>query len=287
MATFYGFRLARIYPLHLVILLAYLSVPAALALFSRGGLPEEGFDPEYWVASLLLIQNWGMFEELRWNIPAWSISTEWFAYLVFPLLVLAITRRLRTTGATLAMLGGLLVLLGGVTWWTGGGLGGDIPRFGLLRCVIEFSIGICIHRVCALHGGAPRAGSACAVGAVLCLGSVAFLPDYLFAPLGFVLLIFHLLDNHGGLAQLLENRFLEWLGLISYSTYLSHYLIKVWVKFVMLERGFPDGLPFLAYILATFAASVVLFHLVEKPGQRWGRALVLAGVQPVGRLRRP
>ncbi|NKE44029.1 acyltransferase [Roseomonas frigidaquae] len=285
--TFYGFRLARIYPLHLFMLLAYLSVPAALVLFSRSGLPEAGFDPEYYVASLLLIQNWGMFDELRWNIPAWSISTEWFAYLVFPLLVLAITRRLRTAGATLALLGGLLLLLGGVTWWQGGGLGSDIPRFGLLRCVIEFGIGMCIHRVCALRGGAPAAGPAFALGALLCLGSVAFVADYLLAPLGFVLLIFHLLDGRNGLARLLENRGLEWLGLVSYSTYLSHYLIKVWVKFLLEGRGFPEGLPLLAYLLATLAASALLFHLVEKPGQRWGRALVLAAGQPVGRLRRP
>jgi peptidoglycan/LPS O-acetylase OafA/YrhL len=36
----------------------------------------------------LLIQNWGLTGALSWNHPAWSISTEFAAYLVFPALVL-------------------------------------------------------------------------------------------------------------------------------------------------------------------------------------------------------
>jgi len=39
---------------------------------------------------VLLLQNWGFTEHLTWNDPAWSISCELGAYLLFQLLALAI-----------------------------------------------------------------------------------------------------------------------------------------------------------------------------------------------------
>ena len=42
----------------------------------------------YFVQSLFLVQNLGLTSELSWNVPAWSISTEMFAYLTFPVIVL-------------------------------------------------------------------------------------------------------------------------------------------------------------------------------------------------------
>jgi peptidoglycan/LPS O-acetylase OafA/YrhL len=35
---------------------------------------------------LTLLQAWGVTRSPGWNVPSWSISAEWFAYLLFPLL---------------------------------------------------------------------------------------------------------------------------------------------------------------------------------------------------------
>src|SRR5207253_1604119 len=80
---FFVARFARIYPLHAFMMAVLLLNPLA-QLFSRAGLDDARYDPSYFFLSLLMIQNWGFTGHLAWNIPAWSISTEWFAYFLFP-----------------------------------------------------------------------------------------------------------------------------------------------------------------------------------------------------------
>ena len=78
-------RFARIYPLHLLILGGFALYAGGAILFGSATL--AGQDPGYFLASLFLVQNWGFTDALRWNVPAWSISTEALAYLLFPVLV--------------------------------------------------------------------------------------------------------------------------------------------------------------------------------------------------------
>lgn len=89
-ARFLQKRVARIWPLHGV-MLAF-AVALALALWATGRS-----DPAFPFAELplhvLLVQNWGVTDALRWNDPAWSISCELAAYLLFPLLILTIDWR--------------------------------------------------------------------------------------------------------------------------------------------------------------------------------------------------
>ena len=83
-APFLWRRLARIWPLHLFILALF--IPLALLLRADGGHMLHypfGELPLH----VLLMQNWGMTQEIAWNQPAWSISTELAAYLLFPLTV--------------------------------------------------------------------------------------------------------------------------------------------------------------------------------------------------------
>lgn len=280
---FYGLRLARIYPLHLVVLLLFLSVPLAILLFSSQG-QAEGYDAGYYLLSLALVQNWGFAEPLRWNVPAWSISTEFFAYLFFPLLAWAATRWLRGLAAALATIALLLLALGVLFAQFGeGSLGGAIERLGLPRCLLEFAIGIALHRAWLARRGRPRwETEAASLLAVLCFAGAALglAPDYVLLPAGCCALIHALLDDRALLAWALRGRLLQWLGLVSYSTYLVHYLVKAWVKFLLINPALPGWLPLPAYVAATLLASWILFHLVELPGQRWGRALVLGRRAP-------
>lgn len=83
---FVRLRFARIYPVHLFMLLV---VTLQLWLW-------RGFDPLSdtvcaFVANITLTQAWGTLAGAAYNQPAWTISAEWFAYLLFP--VLALTSR--------------------------------------------------------------------------------------------------------------------------------------------------------------------------------------------------
>ena len=73
-------RLLRIYPLHLVTLLAVL-------VLMRFELPGDGL----WILglNLTLTHAWGLTDQFIFNAPSWSISAEFAAYLVFPFMVLA------------------------------------------------------------------------------------------------------------------------------------------------------------------------------------------------------
>src|SRR3546814_19100256 len=62
----------------------------------------------------LLVQDWGLTDALAWNDPAWSISAEFAAYLLFPLLARAIDWRRVPTPALIAAIAAFLTILGGV-----------------------------------------------------------------------------------------------------------------------------------------------------------------------------
>lgn len=263
-------RLARIWPLHAVMSALYLLVPASVLLLSAMGDPGPRFQPGYYVASLFLVHNWGWFEEIGWNVPSWSISTEWAAYLLFPLVV-PVLLHLRTTAARLAA---ILFLLGGIGLLfdaTGTvSLGDDIPRLGLARCLLEFTIGAIL---CQLYQDRVTGNRALLLGAsaLLTLAYGAGLaPDWAVMPAAFACLILALTTGRN---RLLGGRTLAWLGEISYSTYLAHYFIKDWTKLLLVRPGIPEWVVFSAYLGATLVASVVLYRWIEKPGQKWMKQL--------------
>ena len=76
---FLGKRLGRVYPL-------YIALTAAVAVLSYAGIGTVNPpSPVDLASNVLLIQAWGIADSI--DVPAWSISTEFAAYLLFPLLV--------------------------------------------------------------------------------------------------------------------------------------------------------------------------------------------------------
>jgi len=89
---FLGFRFARIYPVHLFTI-GFLALPLVLAIALGESLSHpENFSVEDLVRNLLLIHAWTTATLLNWNYPSWSISAEWFAYLLFPVVAFVIVR---------------------------------------------------------------------------------------------------------------------------------------------------------------------------------------------------
>lgn len=274
---FLGLRIARIYPLHILMLSLFVLNPVAISLLSRQGSFGYRYDPGYFWLSLGLIQNWGFTSDIAWNIPAWSISTEWFAYLVFPAIIW-ITYRISinaTRSFWLWVL--LLVILGIIVHSLGTGLGGNIQHFGLVRCVLEFWTGICLFYFWRQHRLKYSVeGDIAALLSTLCYCAFIWLhiPDYVAFPIGFSLLIYALSRDSWILGRLLELRVLIHIGEISYSTYLVHYFIKDWVKFLAVRPGVPAGLAFTIYIVVTGIMSLILYRFIEVPGRRYVRSLV-------------
>jgi peptidoglycan/LPS O-acetylase OafA/YrhL len=275
-------RLARIYPLHLLTLGFYVLVVVALLTISENRRIPAWLSQETFFLNLFLIQNWGFHDGIFWNTPAWSISAEFFAYLVFPFILLKgkLNKRSMLT-LMLLCLAAVVVLRMAAYWLQVDDMNQRIGRYGLFRCVFEFFMG-CIAAECwlrrqssALAGSLPRAPVLLFAALLLWL---AFLytdwHQVWFFPLIWFCVISAVSAASRGPLLLLYWPPLVYLGQISYSTYLSHVPVFHVIRFSPL--GEIDVFP--AWLLATYlggvlVSSVLLYHLVERPGQRWMMAL--------------
>lgn len=258
-------RIARIWPLHLVTLAG--AVALALVLRATGRNDPQFVFPEL-PLHVLLLQNWGFTDQLSWNDPAWSISAEFGAYLLFPLLVMAVDWRRLPSPALLAiacaLLLGLHLAMGAPT------LGTDIPRFGLLRCLVEFTTG---SIVCALwlrwRGPRTPLYVALAIAALTALWIIGT-PETLIVPSLFAAMLLLLALTAGRPHNPFEPRTIHYLGEISYATYLSHFILwKAFKLAFVSDAAAVSPLQIAAYLGLVLLASIALYHLIERPAQRW------------------
>ena len=218
--------------------------------------------------------------QLSWNDPAWSISLEFLAYLLFPLLFPVLWRR-GPVGK--AGIGGLVLLaLGWLAYRTGDYFNQWKGAYAILRCLPEFLSGTLLYS--AYQGGvfAPVLATDTALAAVmLLLGALLHLaaPDIGIIAL-FPLLILTAVRNRGRFAPLLNSAPLLWLGDISYSLYLLHWFVLfVTTEAVRLLPGIDLAkLPLdtsLLLMAAMIAVSLLLatlsFRFIEVTGRRWLR----------------
>ncbi|MDB5696640.1 MAG: acyltransferase [Sphingomonas bacterium] len=260
---FWQKRIARIWPLHLTMLA--LAIALAMAMELRG-TPDPAFPWRELPLHLLLLQQWGTTTALHWNDPAWSISAEWAAYLLFPLLIRCVDWRRWSTPALIAAAAVVLTVLPLVMGW--GSLGQGIPRFGLLRCLVEFTTGTILAALYQ-RGGSVRLPAA--IGATLLAAAVLGAAETLVIPAAFAALLLALARAK---ARPLASRPLHWLGEISYATYLSHFLLWKLVK-LLLPAGPAPTAAIVGYVLLVLAASHLLYRYLELPAQAWLNARAL------------
>ena len=123
---FLVFRFARLWPLHIVTLGLLVSLESAK--FALDGPFTEMLPPAFagrnhpqWLPlHVFLLQAFTQEDYDTWNVPSWSISCEWFAYMLFPLLVSVIRRASSGLRATLM----LACYLGLLAVWAGAVLKG-------------------------------------------------------------------------------------------------------------------------------------------------------------------
>ncbi|KFC18675.1 acyltransferase family protein [Chryseobacterium sp. FH1] len=72
-------RFAKIYPMHVIsfIIVAIMLYVGKYFFHQK----ELKLFPELIPSILLMIHSWGINDDYSWNVPSWSISSEWFAYL--------------------------------------------------------------------------------------------------------------------------------------------------------------------------------------------------------------
>lgn len=265
---FWWKRFARIWPLHGAILAAMAAFAVLLLATGRdaGAYPFAELP-----LHVLLLQNWGLTSVLAWNHPAWSISTEMAAYILFPLFAIALPwERLRAPVLVALVVLVTALLAAGFVLGGKDSLGADIPRFGLGRCLAEFAIGVAIGNLW-LRWLDRRAGRCALVAGTLLAAGIGFgLPEPAYLPPAFAAALLALALDKGPVARFFASAPLRWLGDVSYSTYLAHFFLFVLFKLVFVGDDLQlTWLGLAGYLALVLAASAALYTGLEKPAQRW------------------
>ena len=273
-ADFLWARLARIYPVHLAILigLALLVMAARLAGLDIGGrLAVVSSLPGH----ILLLQAWGLAPHGGWNHPAWSISAEWFAYLTFPVFAFVFWRLRRRPWLALVLtaLSGVAVNLG-FQALTGAPLTHATIAWGALRIVPCFALGCAIWLMWST--GWPKGKSAARLLALAALAAILLLtaiqaPDWT-AILAFGALILGLgaMAREGSVR--LTHPVLVYLGEVSFAIYMVcipwQLLIQEGGGHLLGVQG--ERLPWplwLVLIAGIVPAAMIAHHLIERPAR--------------------
>lgn len=313
---FWWLRLARIYPVHFVMLNV-----AGLAVVAQVWLTGEDKDrpwlnPLDYIRNLLLIQEWGPHPDRGWNVVAWSLSMEWLAYLIFPLLALvlfALHRRASTPILVVAW----LVVITPLLWR--GSLTID-PYYtdlwgSVIRVMSEFTAGAITYLIVlrlipeGSRGATPRverlATTVSVAMPVLVVAGAVFLgnwtaaqspitlsdPDaeplppffhlWLVPPL--IIWIGALALSQRGQAKWLSTEWVVLGGVVSYSLYMTHLVwLSAW-RAVMAQIGLESGPLYAVSVVVAIAGSFVIawlmWRIVEEPCRKIMRRAV--GVKPV------
>ena len=91
------------------------AVAFVLATAAAGRPPSDHYPWGELPLHLALMQNWGLTGALSWNDPAWSISCELAAYLLFPLLVRAVDWRALPSWLVVLAAAAFLLILAAAT----------------------------------------------------------------------------------------------------------------------------------------------------------------------------
>lgn len=279
---FYGLRLARMYPVHLLTLCGLALVVVASHRVGITPTHPEDFRAIDFVYNLFLVHSWGFSDDIHWNSPAWSISCEWFVYLLFPLLALALNRIMSTRRAALWLAAELALFALAYVFFFRCNLdnkfdGGHFSRYALARVCLEFTLGALCCRLSGLIDMRAWPWATIVLAAVLTAILLVATPLRDFAiVLVFVLAILASSLPGNLVARIMALPPLVYLGEISYSLYMIHAPMRMTLGKLMEPRLLPAsraGAALMAtgFLLATIIAAAATYDVSEMPARRWLR----------------
>ncbi|UTW56179.1 acyltransferase [Kordiimonas sp. SCSIO 12610] len=218
---FMWLRFVRLYPLHIFILLVFFFTELAFMNFVNefSGIGRQAFEGRYsldaFLANIFLLQGMGVYDHLTWNGPSWSISTEFYTYLL-----LAIFARHRAVFIVFLILTPCLLydtVEAGSRFWY------------ILRCIAGFSGGVIVYQIFQKYKLEANSLMEIAI-VVLIVAMTEFIPSpysYMLAPFLFAIAVYVFAHEKGIISQYLSTKPLQFLGKISFSVYMVHTFLQL------------------------------------------------------------
>ncbi|UYM05935.1 acyltransferase family protein [Solicola gregarius] len=279
-------RLARIWPLYVVAIhLCGAIVVVRHFWFDTGHL--DRMTGSAYVRQLVLIQEWSITGDRvkTWAGPGWSLSAEWLAYLLFPLLALVVLRvahvaRTRTMiGLTAMAIVPLMIV--NVTQESFGGDGW------VIRILCEFVAGMLLFgalrnlRLSDFQRSLAGVGTIVTIAAML---AVMYVGDNLWQR-GFVIVLFIpliacLAVGKGPVESLLSTRLLVLGGGISFAFYLIHTTLLEFYRDLAKHYGWAAAKPLWAWagevamLAVIIGVAYLLFRFIEQPARQAMRGML-------------
>lgn len=310
-------RVFRLYPLHLITTFtaigAVIVVQGAKWAAARMGVHLGGEEPfaveffklSYFLLELVMLQGVGIMTEALHNYPSWSLSVEFWMYLIFAVFFF----RIRSVRWRLVVSVLLVVLCLLYFFRPGSGL----PALALApdthslpRGLFSFFIGVLVWHgwqriqrdaACPSRKGTARQEwpglSLMQLGlALMALGLVAsraVLGQWVYCiPFIFGLWVLSLLPDRGAVAWVLQTRPLQWLGVHSYSIYLVHVTVLTFFDWPGRHVSVPGKYGVVVvYLIVVILASAFSYRFIEVPWRERGRRLAGKGnrrQEPAGEI---
>ena len=128
-------RLARLWPLH--IFMTFLFIPFAVAnIFFNVDLGDR-FSLSSFISNLFLVQALNVNNGVTWNIPAWSISVEFYTYFVFGVFTFLMGELKKSKLVIYCVLSFVSVII----LFNYSSMG-DESKFAIFRCIYSFFLGV-------------------------------------------------------------------------------------------------------------------------------------------------
>jgi len=220
-----------------------------------------------WLKHILMFN--GIFPTWQLNAPAWSISTEYYCYILFGTICLLARPRLAIIAACLAVIGVATVVTFSRTLM-------DVTvGLGFFRCIYGFFCGVLVYflwqRVRLPAGTGTIAECAVALGAWLFVMNFSFSAWSYLTPLVSACVVWVFAQEQGRVSALMRTRPIAALGRWSYSLYMLHWVFVL--GFIALDpmyklRGTPTAI---AYGYAALAISIAMaafsYRFIERPAR--------------------
>ncbi len=264
-------RLLRVIPAHLAVSLILVAIVGGAALAGVAPSNPRWFDWSQLPAQVLLVQAYGVPGGQGWNAPTWTLSALIGCYLLLPWTCRALWR----WPPVLVVIGAVVLVAAAdlaASLWLGDPIFRLPMRYGILRALPLFLLGV----AAAYYGSrvyvAPRLAGAIGVGAAVALVGLQAVGAFSLLSLG---LLAGIIWAAGAVPVLRPSRLIEHLALMSFSMFLTNEVSRI-VWFGLLDALGQDALPAGARwalwsvgFAGAFAAAAVFRYGFDRPVQIW------------------